>query len=134
TPTRPGALTPNGGPTSTTREPDRRAYGWPATAAGTPAQAARPTAIPRSASRRTTPPGTARPSGVTIVAWEGGAVTTCALVTNKSPDQAIAAPPAARRPLRPLAIPTTLARSRSAGSLRNAALMVVIALGVAARR
>jgi len=102
------------------------------TAAGTPAPAARTTAISRSASRRTSSAGTARPSGVTIVAWD--AVTTCALVTNKSPDQAIAAPAAARRPLRPFAIPTTLARSRSAGALRNAALVVVIALGVAARR
>src|SRR5467141_3793262 len=132
TPTLTASLTPNGWPTAKTREPDRRAYGSPARAAGTPAPAARTTAISRSASRRTTSPGTARPSGVTIVAWE--VVTTCALVTNKSPDQAMAAPPAARRPLPPFAIPTTLARSRSAGSLRNAALMIVIALCVAARR
>src|SRR6266581_3063627 len=91
TPTLTASLTPNGWPTAKTREPDRRAYGSPATAAGTPAPAARTTAISRSASRRTTSPGTARPSGVKIVAWEGGAVTTCALVTNKSPDQAMAA-------------------------------------------
>src|SRR6266581_3940018 len=102
------------------------------TIAGTPAPAACTTAISRSASRRTTSPGTARPSGVTIVALEP--VTTCALVTNRSPDHAMPAPPAAPRPRPPLAIPTTLARSRSAGSLRNAALMVVIALCVAARR
>src|SRR2546427_7954474 len=51
------------------------------------------------------------------VAW--GPVTTCALVTNRSPDHAMPAPPAAPRPRRPLAIPTTLARSRAAGPLRN---------------